>query len=87
MKFFEEYFTEHNTKYINVDFDILEKSCGKIATVNNDGGKIIVVGNGGSAAIASHVAVDLTKAANIESICFSDASLLTCLGNDYGYEY
>ena len=50
------------------------------------GGKIIVVGNGGSAAIASHAAVDLTKAAKISAICFNESSLITCLANDFGYQ-
>jgi len=50
------------------------------------GKKVIFVGNGGSASIASHCAVDLTKSAGIRSICFNEASLITCFGNDYGYE-
>ena len=50
------------------------------------GGKIIFVGNGGSAAIASHVSVDLTKNANIQSVNFNEADLITCFSNDYGYE-
>ena len=49
-------------------------------------GKAIVAGNGGSAAIASHIAVDLTKAAQTRAISFNEASLITCLGNDFGYE-
>jgi D-sedoheptulose 7-phosphate isomerase len=51
-----------------------------------DKGKIIICGNGGSAAIASHVSVDLTKNANIRSINFNEADLITCFANDYGYE-
>ena len=54
--------------------------------VRDKGGKVIVVGNGGSAAIASHVAVDLTKAARVRAINFNEADLITCFGNDYGYE-
>ena len=34
--------------------------------------KIMIFGNGGSAAIASHVSVDLTKNANIRSVNFSN---------------
>jgi D-sedoheptulose 7-phosphate isomerase len=48
--------------------------------------KVILIGNGGSAAIASHVAVDLTKTAGIRAINFNEADLLTCFANDYGYE-
>ena len=50
------------------------------------GGKVITVGNGGSAAIASHVTVDLTKAAGIRATCFNESSVITCFANDYGYE-
>ncbi len=49
-------------------------------------GKVILIGNGGSSAIASHVSVDLTKTAGIRSMNFNEYDLITCLSNDYGYE-
>jgi len=49
-------------------------------------GKILIFGNGGSAAIASHVSVDLTKNAKIRTVNFNEADLITCFSNDYGYE-
>ena len=51
------------------------------------GNKIIFIGNGGSASIASHIATDFLKNAKIPAIAFNDASLITCLSNDLGYEY
>ena len=48
--------------------------------------KIMIFGNGGSAAIASHVSVDLTKNASIRTVNFNEADLITCFSNDYGYE-
>ena len=54
------------------------------AKKNNN--KIMIFGNGGSAAIASHVSVDLTKNANIRCVNFNEADLITCFSNDYGYE-
>lgn len=48
--------------------------------------KVVVIGNGGSAAIASHVANDFTKAGGIRSMTFSDPSAITCFANDFGYE-
>ncbi len=48
--------------------------------------KIIFVGNGGSAATASHASVDFTKNAKIKSINFNEADLITCFSNDYGYK-
>ena len=51
-----------------------------------DGGKLMVVGNGGSAAIASHVAIDYSKNGKIPAVAFNDPASLTCLTNDLGYE-
>jgi len=66
------------------DFILISKL---IRKANKSGGKVIIVGNGGSAAIASHVSIDFTKAANIRAITFNESSLITCLSNDYGYEW
>lgn len=63
---------------VNVAIDL-------VATVKNAGHKVLWVGNGGSAAIASHSAADYFRTGNIKTQCFSDASLLTCMGNDFGY--
>ncbi len=48
--------------------------------------KILIFGNGGSSAIASHVSVDLTKNAQIRSVNFNETDLITCFSNDYGYD-
>ena len=50
------------------------------------GGKMMFIGNGGSAAIASHMAIDFTKNGGMPALCFNDGAALTCLGNDFGYE-
>lgn len=50
------------------------------------GNKIIFLGNGGSAAIASHMAIDFSNRGRMRSIAFSDAPALTCIGNDFGYD-
>ncbi len=50
------------------------------------GSKIIFVGNGGSAGIASHLAIDFSKNGGLRALAFNDAAALTCLGNDFGYE-
>ena len=57
-----------------------------LVNVNKNKKKIMIFGNGGSAAIASHVSVDLTKNANIRSVNFNESDLITCFANDYGYE-
>jgi D-sedoheptulose 7-phosphate isomerase len=50
------------------------------------GNKVMFVGNGGSAAIASHMATDYSKNGGVRSLALNDSAMLTCLGNDLGYE-
>lgn len=47
---------------------------------------IIILGNGGSSAIASHISQDYSKQLKKKSFTFSDSSRLTCYINDYGME-
>jgi D-sedoheptulose 7-phosphate isomerase len=86
-KFLKSYFNEISNQMKNIDDDILLAIINKLKEVKQNLRKIIIIGNGGSAAIASHVSIDLTKAANIRSTNFNEASLLTCFSNDYGYEH
>lgn len=58
-----------------------------IETQSAKGAKIFFIGNGGSAAIASHMAADFLKNAGLPAVLFNDPSLITCLSNDLGYEY
>lgn len=44
-------------------------------------------GNGGSAGITSHLALDFWKNANVKAQAFNDSSLLSAVGNDIGFEY
>ncbi len=50
------------------------------------GGKVIFIGNGGSAGIAAHLAIDLGKNGGVPAACFNDGAQITCLANDYGFE-
>ena len=47
---------------------------------------IVLIGNGGSNAIASHISQDYTKQLKKRAVTFSDPSRLTCYINDYGME-
>ncbi|MCX5766079.1 MAG: SIS domain-containing protein [Gemmatimonadetes bacterium] len=84
MNYFEEYFRELGQRLSDANAAQLLSLCDVLKS--SRGRKIVVVGNGGSAAIASHVAVDLTKAAGLRAMTFNDADLITCFGNDFGYE-
>jgi D-sedoheptulose 7-phosphate isomerase len=84
--YFDNYFKVIDEKSRAIDYKELVSASELADKANKDGGKIIIVGNGGSAAIASHVTIDFTKAAGMRAICFNESSLLTCFANDYGYE-
>lgn len=56
------------------------------------GGKIISCGNGGSHCDAMHFAEELTgryrdNRRALPAICVSDAAHISCVGNDYGFEF
>ncbi len=51
------------------------------------GNKVVFIGNGGCAGLAAHMAIDFTKNGGIRAMAMNDASALTCLGNDFGYEF
>jgi D-sedoheptulose 7-phosphate isomerase len=50
------------------------------------GNKLMFIGNGGSAAIASHMAADYCKNGGLRALALNDPAMLTCLGNDLGYD-
>ena len=67
--------------------DELEKVANLLKAVHRDGKKALIFGNGGSAAIASHFSVDLTKNAGLRCVNYNEADLITCFANDYGYAH
>lgn len=54
--------------------------------VKQSGHTAYFIGNGGSAAIASHMTSDFKKNGNMRTGALLDASVLTCFGNDFGYD-
>lgn len=73
-------------KALNED-EALSKAFRMLGKTVREGGIVYVIGNGGSAGIASHFSNDLMKALKIPSQTFYDSNLLTCLANDIGYEH
>lgn len=53
--------------------------------VQSQNKKLMMVGNGGSASICSHMTVDYWKNGGIRSTAFNDSSLLTTVSNDYSF--
>jgi len=88
VKFLESYLIDFSN-LIKPNKDIINKLIqvrNFFLKVSKKKGKILIFGNGGSSAIASHVSVDLTKNARIRTVNFNEADLITCFSNDYGYE-
>ena len=83
----DKYFDEYRRVVFNkIIYKDLLKTKDLFEDTNKSGGKIILAGNGGSASIASHCSVDLTKNAKIKAVNFNEADLITCFSNDYGYD-
>ncbi len=71
----------------SLDYTKAVESCIDMARrTHANGRKLIFIGNGGSAAIASHMATDYSKNGNLRSMAMNDGATLTCLSNDLGYE-
>ena len=88
-KFLDEYFDDFK-KIINFNSDEIKKKLINLKkifiTTKKNRKKILIFGNGGSAAIASHFSVDLTKNAKIRCTNYNEPDLITCFSNDFGYE-
>ena len=83
---FNQYKKSIDSVLSNVTEDQLKQTISIIKKTIKNNGKVYLVGNGGSASIASHVSVDFAKVANVPSSTFNNANLITCFSNDYGYE-
>ena len=71
---------------------VLERIAGQLTRAILDGNKVLWCGNGGSAADSQHMAAELMgrfrrERCGLPSIALTtDTSILTAIGNDYGYE-
>ncbi len=76
----KNYFKNYLNKFSKILLDYNNKDFLKIVQILKEIKKIkkvILVGNGGSAAMSSHVSVDLTKMCKIRAVNFNEADLLT----------
>lgn len=74
------------------NISLIEQAAAIFTNAIKNGNKIISCGNGGSHCDAMHFAEELTgryrnDRAPLPAIAISDPSYLSCVGNDYGYEY
>lgn len=95
-QFIENEFLAH-LETIKKSLEILGSDIQKTAEILNaslsEGGKILICGNGGSAADAQHFAAELSGRYKRERKALAgiaittDTSALTAIGNDYGFDY
>lgn len=94
MQNFIQKYIENLTNILNnLDFNEIERIKDALESMLNSNGKAYILGNGGSAATASHMANDLTvglklrniRNFNVESLS-DNSSICTAIANDIGYE-
>lgn len=76
--------TDQNESLLSFD-DAMSQVVDMILAAKVASRKVMLVGNGGSAAIASHMHNDLCKAVGVRAIVFNETPLLTAFSNDHGY--
>lgn len=54
--------------------------------VKDENRSVYIIGNGGSAGIASHFCIDLLNVIKLRAYTLYDTNVMTCMSNDYGYE-
>jgi len=74
------------------NWEAIQKAGDIMAEAILDGGKVISCGNGGSMSDAMHFAEELTgrfrdNRAGLAAIAISDPTHITCVGNDYGFDF
>ena len=76
---FSEYITTLQSADMEEEFNKFEKAF-------NNHNRIIILGNGGSNSVASHISQDYMKFHGKKVSLLSDPSMITMLTNDYGYD-
>lgn len=86
--FLTEYLNQY--KALVIGNDTIER-IGQFAdlarSVRDQDRKIMFAGNGASASVSEHGAVDFTKQGGVRGMTFHDANLMTCFANDFGYDH
>lgn len=94
-KIINDNLTAHLTEIkvaIEANYPIIYFAAVEIKKCLDKGGKLLIAGNGGSAADAQHMAAEMVgrllkdRAPMAAVALTTDSSILTALGNDYGYE-
>jgi len=88
-----DYAADTAARLLKTDFGKLAEIGELLLKAKAEGRTVFLIGNGGSAATASHVTNDLVKGCRVgdtpgfRAFCLSDSNaLVTCLANDFSYE-
>ena len=82
----QETVVDKNGVFMDADQGLREYISQLIAA-HDRGNHIFFIGNGGSAGICTHSANDYSKNGGMRSLALHDGAVLTCLGNDFGFEF
>ena len=86
--FLTAYFETYIEKSFSPEvYPLIEKFKQIAEMCRDNGNKMMFAGNGASASLAEHGAVDFTKQGGVRSMTFHDPNLITCFANDFGYDH
>lgn len=76
-----------DSKGTSIDLeDCINYTIKKLDEIRISRKKVYIIGNGGSAAVASHAITDFFKFCKLSAHVLHEPAIKTCLSNDYGYE-
>ena len=85
-KYFKNYFAIIKNSLDSIDLSELEKIANLIIQASKTSNKVIIVGNGGSAGVVSHILTDFINVNKLNARTLHESTLISCMSNDYGYE-
>ena len=86
--FLDSYFQQYRDLLVNDEVKARIADFAALALeVRAAKGKMMFAGNGASASISEHGAVDFTKQGGVRAVTFHDPNLMTCFANDFGYDH
>lgn len=86
--FLDPYFDQYRALLVSDEVKASIHAFADLArSIRDTGRKMMFAGNGASASIAEHGAVDFTKQGKVRGMTFHDPNLITCFANDFGYDH
>lgn len=82
-----KHWSQYQTEFANYfSSDEVKNSAKKATELLRSSNRVFFTGNGGSNSICSHMMEDYMKMAGKHTMSFTDAAMITCYANDYGWE-